>query len=267
VTDKDFDIAETILRLRRCAGFWALNGMGAAILAGIEGALWDLKGQIEGEPVWKLLKGGGAYEKQLCYATGAISNWPIEKLLEKFDTYIALGFKAVKVASGFLDDSKFPAVEMTAVGGDAIVEQEREKCRMIREHLDSTGNSDVKICFDAHQGNLVPGNSAAWDVDTAARVIEAIAPYGVLFYEEVLRYENVEGYAEVCKRVAHTGVPVAGGECLTSMNEWKSFSEKSALDVAQPDAAFCCGLSEYVEIAAMFHKQGKHTACHSWGVP
>ena len=75
----------------------------------------------------------------------------------------------------------------------------------------------------------------------------------------MLHYENIGGYAEVCRRVAHTGVPVAGGECLTSWSEWKSFADNAAFDVAQPDASFCCGLSEYVRIANMFEDRGPTT--------
>ena len=67
---------------------------------------------------------------------------------------------------------------------------------------------------------------------------QAIEPYKPFFLEEPLPYNNVRGYAALA---AATSVPVAGGECLTSLEEFGHFARAKALDVVQPDAAFTCG--------------------------
>src|SRR5690606_2900245 len=49
------DIPELWRRMYHCGNFWCRVGLGAIVLAGIEAALWDLKGKQEGLPVYKLL--------------------------------------------------------------------------------------------------------------------------------------------------------------------------------------------------------------------
>lgn len=60
------DVALLWKRMYRCGNFWCRNGMGAMALAGIEGALWDLKGKAEQKPVWELL---GESATSVCSAT------------------------------------------------------------------------------------------------------------------------------------------------------------------------------------------------------
>ena len=93
----------------------------------------------------------------------------------------------------YLDERKHPPVDMSAQTPDEIVEQEREKCAAIRRHL----GPDIKLMFDAHQGNPQPGCTPPWSVDTAMQVLAAVEPFDIFFYEEPLPYENVEGYAQL----------------------------------------------------------------------
>src|SRR6188472_84175 len=57
------DIPELWRRMYHCGNFWCRVGLGAAVLSGIEAALWDLKGKLLDQPVHELL--GGAKHKQL----------------------------------------------------------------------------------------------------------------------------------------------------------------------------------------------------------
>jgi L-alanine-DL-glutamate epimerase-like enolase superfamily enzyme len=52
---------------------------------------------------------------------------------------------------------------------------------------------------------------------------------------------------------------------LTGLAEWRVFAEQDAFDIAQPDAAFCGGLGEFMRIAALFESGGRRIATHSWG--
>ena len=92
-------------RMYRCANFWARAGAGVIVLAGIEGALWDLKGKMENVPVYELL-GGRLRDKMLCYATGCSSDYPWEELKRKIDTYREAGFLGMKVGAGWRDSAK-----------------------------------------------------------------------------------------------------------------------------------------------------------------
>ena len=66
---------------------------------------------------------------------------------------------------------------------------------------------------------------ATWDVQTAKAVLKALEPYDLFLFEEPLPYTDPWGYAEL--RSA-TSVPVAGGECLTTLNEFRQFADLDA---------------------------------------
>jgi L-alanine-DL-glutamate epimerase-like enolase superfamily enzyme len=60
-------------------------------------------------------------------------------------------------------------------------------------------------------------------------------------------------------------VPIAGGECLTALYEWRVFIERDAFDIGQPDASYLGGLSEFLRIAAQLQARGRGVATHAWG--
>ena len=240
-------------RMYRCANFWARTGLGVNVLAGLEGALWDLRGKMVGLPVFELL-GGKFHDVLPCYATGCASNYPWSELLSKLDLYREAGFRAAKVAAGWSDIAK--ATTFSARGSQAWVDMESEKLETIRKHL---GN-EFQVCLDGHMSNPEKEDSSLWDVATAKAVLRALEPYDLLFFEEPLHYNDVSGYAELC---ASTSVSVAGGECLSTREEFWQFAERGAFDIAQPDAAYI-GIWAFMDVARMFATKGKRVATHAW---
>ena len=85
-------------------------------------------------------------------------------------------------------------------------------------------------------------------------MVKAVEPFDLFLFEEPLPYTNPWGYGEL--RGATT-VRIAGGETLTGVPEWRVFAEEDAFDIAQPDAAFCGGLGEFLRIAALFEARGR----------
>ena len=101
---------------------------------------------------------------------------------------------------------------------------------------------------------------AAWAVDIATGVLGSLEPYNLLFFEEPLHYDDIEGYATLS---GATSVPVAGGEGLTTVREFQQYAGRGALDIAQPDAA-CTGTTALIDIARLYAQQGKRVATHAW---
>src|SRR5690606_19501480 len=101
-----------------------------------------------------------------------------------------------------------------------------------------------------------------WDVPTAIEVAKALEPFDLFFLEEALPYYDAEGYAELAR---NTKLNIAGGECLSTMPEWREYIRRDSFDIAQPDASFVGGLSEFRTIAKSFEARGKKIATHAWG--
>jgi galactonate dehydratase len=245
------DIGELWKRMYHCGNFWCRVGLGTSVLNGIEAALWDLAGKIENKPVYRLL-GGLKHHKLPAYATGGPSNYPKERLAAKIDHYFQCGFRGLKVATGSYsprDGWYTPATPQEAA------DFEGDKLAFMRRHA----GKDAWIMLDGHMGNSV---GVTWDLPVALAAARAVEPYDIVFFEEPLHYTDPWGYAELCRA---TATPIAGGECLTAMYEWRVFAEAESFDIGQPDASFTGGLGEFMKVAAMLDRRGKLIASHSWG--
>jgi L-alanine-DL-glutamate epimerase-like enolase superfamily enzyme len=244
------DIPALWNRMYHCGNFWCRVGVGASTLAGIESALWDLKGKLEGVPVYHFL-GGSKHEKLFCYATGGPSNYPKERLGQKIDHYRSLGFNAVKLGVGYVTNGEFGVDQDPQQAADF----EADKLRFVRSHA----GGELGMMLDGHMGN---SPTATWQLDTALAVAKALDPFHLIFFEEPLHYTDLEGYAALCPAVK---TPIAGGECLTAECEWQVFAEKHCFDVGQPDAAYLPGMHQFMRVATMLQQRGSKIATHAWG--
>lgn len=247
-------------RMYHCGNFWCRVGLGANVLAGIEAALWDLKGKERGLPVYKLLAEewenkfpvAKVHDRIPCYATGGPSNYPQEKLVEKIAFYTSLGFKGVKIGTGSFNREK--GFEIKTDPSEAA-DFEANKAAYIRQQF---GNN-LWLMMDAHMGN---NSVATWGLDTAAAVAKSLEPYDLIFLEEPLHYTRPDLYALLC---GETKTPIAGGECLTTVSEWQTFIKNDCFDIGQPDASFIAGMNQFMEVASRLAQRGRNIAPHAWG--
>ena len=244
------DIPELWRRMYHCGNFWCRVGLGATILGGIEAALWDLKGKLEGVPVHRLL-GGCRHDRLPCYATGGPSNYPQDRLARKIDHYLALGFRAIKLGVGRIIDG------VSSVDTDPQLAADFEASKL--QFAQSHAGPGVAFMLDGHMGN---SSTHTWRLDTALAVAKASEPFELTFLEEPLHYTDLEGYAALR---ASTRTPIAGGECLTAACEWQTYIDRDCFDIGQPDASYLTGLSEFLRVASMLHARGRKLATHSWG--
>lgn len=250
-------------RMYHCGNFWCRVGMGAIVLAGIEAALWDLRGKIHQEPVYKLLarewkndfpgaEKFSGHKKMLTYATGGPSNYPLDTLAKKVEFYQSCGFRGVKIGSGsFTPETGFAILTEPEEAADF----EAEKSTYLRQRF----GQDLLLMYDAHMGNHP---TATWTFDTALAVAKALEEFNLVFFEEPLHYTRPDWYGEL---TSQTTTPIAGGECLTAVCEWQTFIERDAFKIGQPDASFTAGMSQFMQIAAMLAARGAQVAPHAWG--
>ncbi len=261
------DIEALWKRMYHAGNFWCRVGLGAAVLAGIEAALWDLKGKESGLPVYKLLRerwsnafihaGTGRgfpseHSALPCYATGGPSNYPLDKLESKVSFYCSLGFKGVKLGAGaYIKDQGVEIPDDPHKAADL----ESKKLDFVREKF----GRDLWLMLDAHMGN---SSGATWNLETAVAVAKAVESYDLFFLEEPLHYTLPDHYAMLCNE---TSTPIAGGECLTALCEWKTFADQQSFGIGQPDASFSSGLDQFMQVALLFAKSGRSIATHAWG--
>lgn len=246
------DVTELVGWMRTCGAYWGRVGLGAAAISGIEAALWDLVGKLEARSVVDLL-GGPVHERLLSYASSGASVWPPEALLEKVRSYLDRGYRAVKIATGYypLGDEAAPA----PTASSQIAELEARKLESLRQEVGET----VDLLLDGHMGHREGADR--WTPGTALEVFRAVEPYHPWFFEEPLPYTDLEGYASLSGR---TAVRVAGGEQLTTAEEFTPFLEASAFSLVQPDASWL-GVAAFRAVAEQAARRGLGVAPHAAG--
>jgi L-alanine-DL-glutamate epimerase-like enolase superfamily enzyme len=218
--------------------WWGRTGMALSVLSAVDMALWDILGKAEGRPVHALL-GGAAHARLLAYASGGTGAWPLEATLEQARRYLGLGYRAVKLGTGYTGRPGSRSGGVTpppygtwyAATTAQRVADERDKLAALR----ATVGPDVELAIDTHAVQV----RETWSRRDALAIAQAVEAADLLFYEEPLRYDDPEGYAELRRS---TRVPIAGGECLTGVDEFRRWIGMGAFDLAQPDASHVGGV-------------------------
>tara|TARA_Y100001972_G_scaffold128883_1_gene192411 strand:+ start:906 stop:2072 length:1167 start_codon:yes stop_codon:yes gene_type:complete len=206
--------------------YWRGGPVLMSALSAIEMALWDIKGKDLGVPVYQLL-GGKVRDSVPCYANGwfAPAKKP-DEFAEKAKAAIQQGFKALKW-------DPF---------GSAYLQIDRDQLNMA---IDCVG-----AVFDAVKGSadvIIEGHGR-FDIPTAVRIGQALSDFDILWFEEPIPPQNLEGLAEVKKRI---NVPVSAGERLYNRWDYRTLFDLQAADYIQPDVSHAGGIMELKKIAAM----------------
>jgi len=204
-------------------GFYRGGAVFMSAIAGIDQALWDIKGKALGVPVYQLL--GGLVRdrmKTYCWVGG---DRPADIIAQIHDR-VALGFDTFKMNAceelGLLDSGR-------AI--DAAVAKVAE----IRAVF---GNS-IEFGLDFH-------GRVGWPM--AKTLIRELEPYRPLFIEEPVLAEQADYYPRLA---AQTAIPLAAGERMYSRFEFKNVLHAGGLAIVQPDLSHAGGISECMKIAAM----------------
>lgn len=213
----------------------ARRGLTVAAISAVDIALWDIFGKAKGEPVWRLL-GGRKKEVLPAYASGGWAN--AEAIGDQLLSYIeAGGFKAVKMRVGAMDGP--PHVSAARV-------------RAARKAL----GPDIDLMVDAH---------GTYTVADAKRFVHLVADQNLAWFEEPVIADDKPGMAEV--RAAGP-VPIAAGESEATRFAFRDLAMLKAVDIFQPDPAFCGGISEAMRIGVIASAFNLRLAPHLWaGAP
>ncbi len=211
------------------------RGLTLAAISAVDIALWDILGKHLGQPVWQLL-GGRKADRLPAYASGGWAS--AAEIGAQLQSYIDLGgFKTVKMRVGAMDG----APHLSA-----------ERVRAARKAL----GPSVEIAVDAH---------GTYTVAEAKRFAHLVADCDLAWFEEPVIGDDKQGMAEV--RAAAT-MPIAAGESECSRFDFRDLIAARAVDILQPDPAFCGGITEAMRIAALASTHNLRFAPHLWaGAP
>lgn len=207
-------------------------------VAGIDCALWDLRGQIAGRRISELLKADALESVRLYASSGVRYDWRDrpQQLIEEVQGYQAQGYTACKVRIG--TDWVWDGITTDHFNG-------------LMRDLRQTVGSEMEL--------MVDGNQRLTE-DQALTIAREIDRLGFTWFEEPIPQADVDGYARLNAAV---DIPITGGEQYTTLEQFRPYLEKKAYAIIQPDAGWC-GITVAMQLAEVAQRYGVDFCPHSW---
>ncbi|HEV2294789.1 MAG TPA: mandelate racemase/muconate lactonizing enzyme family protein [Tepidisphaeraceae bacterium] len=226
-------------------GFYPGDRLIGSVIAGIDIALWDIKGKALGVPVYELLGG---------------------RCRDHVDCFLAPTYRAALAKTASDSKDCFRAMTTTLNSTDGIVELAQECLadghRFFRIGPDADGNlfrsrhavrklvAELKAVRDAvgDQLELMVDIHGRLSPDETIWFCREVEPLGMFLVEDPIRSEHADGYRRIRQ---HVNVPLAAGEQWASKWEFRQAIEEELIDYARIDICIAGGITEAKKIAAM----------------
>jgi L-alanine-DL-glutamate epimerase-like enolase superfamily enzyme len=207
-------------KLRKHAATLATSGVFLTALSAIDCALWDIKGKVAGQPLWKLL--GGLRQHVPGYASGqlhrGLSNADLAGAAERC---LARGFRYLKMHLG--------------LDGDPSSAQELERARLVREVV----GPHINLGCDINE---------RWSVGRAVDVGRRLEEVGLFWLEDPTRGDDYAGLARIASALS---TPVMAGENSWGVTPFQLMLEARSVDVLMIDLMHVGGITPWIKVAAM----------------
>ncbi|MCX2865051.1 galactonate dehydratase [Paucibacter sp. PLA-PC-4] len=204
-------------------GFYRGGAILMSAIAGIDQALWDIKGKALGMPVYQLL--GGLVRDRMKVYSWVGGDRPADVIAD-----------IRRLREGGFDTFKMNgSEEMGLIANAATVDAAVARIAEIRAAF----GMEIEFGIDFHGRIGAP---------MAKVMLRELEPYRPLFVEEPVLAEQDECYARLAQ---HTAIPLAAGERMYSRFEFKRVFQAGGLAIVQPDLSHAGGISECLKIAGM----------------
>ncbi len=199
---------------------WGRKGVGMVAISALDLAVWDAKGKILSQPVFRLL--GGRTKPSIPVYASRLYSQPLEELHKEARAYAVEGFKAVKLRFGWGP-------------GDGIEGMHRN-LDLVRTVREAVGNG-VDIMADAYMG---------WSLEYARRMLRMLAPLNLRWVEEPVIADDLHAYADLR---AMGLVAISGGEHEYTLAGFRQALSMKAFDIVQFDVNRVGGITAAKKIA------------------
>lgn len=227
-------IEEIWNKMHQAVRMIGVHGFSAVAMAGIDIALWDLKGKAFGMPVYQLL-GGKVRDKVRVYASSLRRDLtPLEEA-KRAVSFAEAGYTAYKLHSavpGAIDDA-----------ADYTLETVREVRKAVGDNFALL--VDVNGAYSPHH---------------AIEIGKRLEDLGVFHFEEPVPFYDLPGLAQVADALA---MPVAAGEMQYNRWQFRDLIMHGHVDILMPDVVKAAGLSELQKIAALASTWNKPISTHN----
>lgn len=203
------------------------GGVASFAISALDIALWDLRGKREGAPLWRMA--GGRAARARCYRGGIDLGFSQDKLVDTVRGWLDEGYEAVKIKVGRPD-----------------LAEDVARASAVRDALGGAR----PFMVDANYGLSVAG---------AIEAAKAFAPLHLTWFEEPTEPDDFAGYGAIADA---TSMPLAMGENLHTLHEFRHALAHSKLTFVQPDSGNCGGITTFLRVAHLCAAAGIEVCSH-----
>ena len=212
--------------------WWKLHyvGRGGPVsfaISAVDLALWDLLGKKRGEPLWRML--GGHNAEVVPYAGGIDLMFSLEQLLEQPRHNLERGYRAITMKVGRPD-----------------YREDAERVAAVRNEI----GRDTTLMVDANM---------QWTTATAIAAARAFQPYDLLWFEEPTIPDDYGAHHRI---ESEGGIPIAAGENLHTLYEFRHLIEAGGVSFVEPDYTNCGGVTNWMRVAHLAHAYNLSMTSH-----
>jgi L-alanine-DL-glutamate epimerase-like enolase superfamily enzyme len=217
-------------RMYSASLYYGRNGAVIQAMAGVDIALWDIKGKALGQPVVRLL--GGALREKIRVYSSNMFQFRLEDTVARAKRAIDTGHTAVKF------------------GWEPFGKNETEDLRIVEAVRRTIGE---KNDFMLDVGLI-------WDAKTTLRRARLFEPYRLFWIEEPLHPDDYAGYGKVSQGALQ---PIAAGEEECSVAGFERLIDQGGIDIVQIDLTRT-GFTQAMRIAAYAESRGRKVCNHNF---
>ncbi len=234
------------------ANAYGYAGAEARAISAIDIALWDISGQVAGQPIYNLL-GGACRDHIRTYNT--TGQWG-----ENRDTELAIT-DAGTLAKSLVDDGltamKWAFTDQFADATQGVNLSAEDLALMLKpiEAMRKAVGNQLDIANDGH---------GRWNLNNAIRIGRAMDQFDMLWQEELIQPTNVESHVALASEIV---APVCVSERLISKYQFRDYLRAGAAEVVMPDLIWTGGITETKKIATMAEAEQRPVAPHDMTGP
>jgi L-alanine-DL-glutamate epimerase-like enolase superfamily enzyme len=193
------------------------SGITRLALSAVDIALWDLKAKAAQLPLWMFLGGSGTKKLEAYNTDGGWLNWTLEELVSDVKRLTEEeGYQGVKIKIGSAD----PHTDLDRIAA-------------VRKAI----GPRLKLMVDVN---------GKWDLCTAIQFGRRFKDYDICWFEEPIWYDDLYGHAVLAQMI---DTPIALGEQLYTLDDFRNFILARAVHFVQADAARLAGITEWWQVA------------------
>jgi mannonate dehydratase len=254
---RDASQIEDIWQSTFTSGYWRTGPIHNVALAGVDIALWDIKGKEAGMPVYQLL-GGKCRDAVPCYAHA--SGKDLQALEDDIRKYMEEGWTVIRAQLGEYGSGGFILADqaLRPTGGRDVKRVFDDELYIdtivgMFDYLRSKLGMRVKLTHDVHE-HLKPTN--------AVMLAKLLEPHRLFFLEDVLPPEQIAWYRQIRQQCT---TPQAIGELFVNVQEWLPLISERLIDYIRCRVSKVGGITQAQKIAHLAEAFGVQTAWQEGG--